>query len=49
MPNDADNRPTLSWELLNIVREEKGFLHSPCMTERAKVPGGWFVISQVRI
>lgn len=36
----------LKWELLNTDREMKGWLNSDYMAERAKVPGGWLVISQ---
>ncbi len=49
MPIDTDQKPTLFWELLNTAREENGLLDSAYMTERAKVPGGWLVISQFRV
>jgi hypothetical protein len=41
--------PTLLWETLNTRREEAGILNSKYLTERAKVPGGWLVISQFHI
>ena len=44
-----DHKPVLNWETLNAVREEKGFLNSEYMTERANVPGGWLVISQFKV
>ena len=47
--NQKADKPTLSWETLNTTREEKGFLNSEYVTERAKVPGGWLVISQFKI
>jgi len=43
------DEPTLRWETLNTTREEEGLLDSGYMTERAKVPGGWLVISQFRV
>jgi hypothetical protein len=43
------DRPVLKWETLNTTREEDGILHSKYLTERAKVPGGWLVISQFHI
>jgi hypothetical protein len=45
MKKQAD-KPVLSWETLNATREEHGILDSKYLTERAKVPGGWLVISQ---
>jgi len=42
-------KPVLYWEALNAERELKGVLNSEYMLERAKVPGGWLVISQFKI
>jgi len=39
----------LYWELIPTTREESGLLSSSYMTERAKVPGGWLVISQFKV
>jgi hypothetical protein len=44
-----ENGPVLVWETLSTKREEDGLLNSAYMTERAKVPGGWLVISQFNI
>jgi hypothetical protein len=44
-----ENKPVLRWETLNTVREEDGVLDSKYMTERAKIPGGWLVLSQFHI
>jgi hypothetical protein len=49
MTKDAALRPALRWETLNSVREDKGLLDSEYLAERAKVPGGWLVISQFYI
>ena len=48
MDQHAD-KPVLRWETLNTAREEEGFLNSKYLTERAKVPGGWLVISQFNV
>lgn len=48
MKEQAD-LPVLSWETLNTAREAKGFMHSEYFVERAKVPGGWLVISQFKV
>jgi hypothetical protein len=40
------DRPVLNWETLSTKREEDGILNSTYLTERAKVPGGWLVMSQ---
>jgi hypothetical protein len=40
------DKPALVWETLNTRREEDGMLDSKYLTERAKVPGGWLVLSQ---
>ena len=42
-------RPILKWETLNTKREDEGILDSKYLTERAKVPGGWLVISQFQV
>jgi len=42
-------KPVLMWEMLNTTREEDGLLNSKYIAERAKVPGGWLVISQFNI
>jgi hypothetical protein len=39
-------RPVLYWESVRTKREDDGILDSRYLTERAKVPGGWLVISQ---
>ncbi len=49
MDTSHAEKPVLKWETLNAVREEKGILNSTYMAERAKVPGGWLVISQFHI
>ena len=36
----------LHWELLKTTRDANGIFNSDYMLERAKVPGGWFVLSQ---
>ncbi len=41
--------PQLKWETLNTKREVDGILDSKYLTERAKVPGGWLVISQFHV
>jgi hypothetical protein len=46
MPNQ---QVVLHWESVNTTRELKGLLHSEYLVERAKVPGGWLVISQFRV
>jgi hypothetical protein len=43
------NKPVLRWEILNTKREDHSLIDSKYMTERAKVPGGWLVISQFHI
>jgi hypothetical protein len=43
------NGPVLKWETLNTAREESGLLDSKYLTERAKVLGGWLVVSQFHI
>ena len=42
-------RPLLKWQTLNTEREDSGILDSKYLTERAKVPGGWLVISQFHV
>ena len=49
MTKETDAGPVLKWETLHTVREEDGVLDSKYMTERAKIPGGWLVISQFYI
>ena len=49
MKKDGSLKPVLSWQTLNSTREEKGILNSEYLAERAKVPGGWLVISQFYI
>lgn len=46
MADGHADKPVLNWETLNTAREERGLLSSKSLVERAKVPGGWFVISQ---
>jgi hypothetical protein len=48
MEKRAD-KPVLHWEVVKTTRELGGFLNSAYLTERAKVPGGWLVISQFQI
>ena len=49
MSDRRSDGPLLKWETLATVREEDGLLASKYMTERAKVPGGWLVVSQFHI
>ena len=44
-----ESEPTLRWETVKTIREQKGFLNSKYMVERARVPGGWLVISQFEV
>jgi len=46
MSNKTASGAVLKWETLETVRQEQGFMNSKYMTERAKVPGGWLIISQ---
>ena len=41
--------PILSWETVNTTRDKQGLLSSEYLVERAKVPGGWLVISQFKV
>jgi len=43
------DRPVLRWETLDTTRQETGILNTKYLTERAKVPGGWLVISQPHV
>jgi len=43
------DKPVLKWENVATIREDRGLLNSTYMTERAKVPGGWLVISQFHV
>lgn len=49
MTKDQTEKAVLYWELLKVHRELAGLLDSSYLAERAKVPGGWLVISQFRI
>ena len=49
LKTEALNTPVLKWESLTTERHEKGMFDSKYLTERAKVPGGWLVISQFLI
>jgi hypothetical protein len=49
MKTEQANQPILRWETIHTTREAEGFLNSAYMVERAKVPGGWLVISQFKI
>jgi hypothetical protein len=49
MSTSHTEKPVLFWEMLNTTREVSGLLHSEYLTERAKVPGGWLVISQFKV
>ena len=46
MERSGTDGPVLRWETISTTREEDGVLNSKYLTERAKVPGGWLVISQ---
>jgi len=48
MKEQADT-PVLHWETLKTKREEDGILNSKYLVERAKVPGGWIVITQFHL
>ena len=48
MAKEQSQKPVLHWEMLNTVRQERGLLHSEYLTERAKVHGGWLIISQFK-
>ena len=41
--------PMLHWQAIQTTRELTGLMHSKYLLERAKVPGGWLVISQFAI
>lgn len=45
----SHSKPVLFWETLNVKREESGLMDSTYIGERAKVPGGWLVISQFTV
>lgn len=49
MSNEQTSRPALKWQTLVTERQEDGILNSAYLTERAKVPGGWLVISQFHV
>ena len=49
MTKEQTEKAVLSWENIKTVREDRGLLNSEYLTERAKVPGGWLVISQFKI
>ena len=49
MTDKRTDGPVLRWETLPTTREEDGLLDSKYMTERAKIPGGWLVVSQFHI
>jgi len=49
MAPESSNKPVLRWEILNTERQDHSVIDSKYMTERAKVPGGWLVISQFHI
>lgn len=49
MESVQTSKPVLKWETLSTKREADGLLDSRYLTERAKVPGGWLVISQFHI
>jgi hypothetical protein len=49
MRGDAGGKRVLFWESLNVERAESGLLDSAYLAERAKVPGGWLVISQFKV
>jgi len=49
MADGRSDGPVLKWETLKTTREEDGLLDSKYLTERAKVPGGWLVVSQFHI
>lgn len=41
--------PVLNWESLTTKRDRDGIFDSNYIAERAKVPGGWLVISQFHV
>jgi hypothetical protein len=43
------DKPALNWEMLHTTRDVSGLLHSEYLTERARVPGGWLVLSQFKV
>ena len=49
MADGRSDGPVLRWETVKTTREEDGLLDSKYVTERAKVPGGWLVVSQFHI
>ena len=49
MKTANEDKPVLYWEMLHTTREAQGILNSDYMAERAKVPGGWLVITQFKI
>jgi hypothetical protein len=46
---EQGDKPILSWETVITTRDKKGLLSSEYLVERAKVPGGWLVISQFKV
>jgi len=46
MKTESAQQPVLHWQMIPTTRDEKGILNSDYLAERAKVPGGWLVISQ---
>jgi len=46
---ERTGEPVLHWETLKTQREADGLLDSKYLAERAKVPGGWLVISQFSV
>lgn len=49
MQKEQGDKPILSWETVNTTRDKQGLLSSEYLVERAKVPGGWLVISQFKV
>ena len=49
MQKEQGDKPILSWETVNTTRDKQGLLSSEYLAERAKVPGGWLVISQFKV
>jgi hypothetical protein len=49
MTKEQREKAVLRWENIKTVREDRGLLNSEYLAERAKVPGGWLVISQFKI
>ena len=47
--NEETQEPVLHWKSVQTTRDLTGLMHSKYLLERAKVPGGWLVISQFQV